>query len=464
MKTLFASHALLPQGWASDVCIEIDETGRIAAVTTGQVADQDSAIASYVLPGMPNLHCHAFQWAMAGLAERGGQQADNFWTWRQVMYQFLDQLTPDHLEIIATCLYIEMLKAGFTAVAEFHYIHHDLQGRPYARKSELATRMVAAAQTAGIGLTLLPVLYSYSNFGGQPPTSGQRRFITTAEQFMDIWHELRNLCDRPSPGQHHESILRLGVAPHSLRAVTPKLLEDVLTAIDRCDPTAPVHIHLAEQTREVEDCLAWSGLRPVEWAIAHLPLSSRWCLIHATHMTPQECQAVARSGAIVGICPTTEANLGDGIFPAIEYIQHNGSFGIGSDSNISVSPLEELRWLEYGQRLQHRRRGILGDPDIPSVGDFLYRRAIAGGTQALGQPIGQIAVDYRADLVVLDPDLPSFWAANTANVLDKMIFAGNQNPIRDVMVAGNWVVCDRHHPLETKIYKICRDLLSQLQN
>ncbi|HEY9621830.1 MAG TPA: formimidoylglutamate deiminase [Crinalium sp.] len=457
MKSIFAPLALLPQGWAENVCIEIDQTGFITAVTVNASEHHANRVPGPILPGMPNLHSHAFQRAMAGLAEGIGQGTDSFWGWRQVMYGFLDRLTPDQLEIIATFLYIEMLKAGFTAVAEFHYIHHDPQGQPYTQRSELSTRLIAAAQSAGIGLTLLPVLYAYSNFGGQKASTEQRRFITNADQFMGIWQDLKPLCD-------DQPCIRLGVAPHSLRAVTPALLMEVLTAVDQADNTAPIHIHLAEQIREVEDCIAWSGLRPVEWAIAHLPLSDRWCLVHATHMNSEECRQVAERGAIVGLCPTTEANLGDGVFPAVEYFKCQGQFGIGSDSNISVSPIEELRWLEYGQRLSHQRRGVIGSPNTTSLGEFLYSGAIAGGAKALGQPIGRLQPGYRADLVVLDPDLPTLLGASVPHLLNKTIFAGNQNPIRDVMTAGRWVVRDRHHPLETKIYKTYRDLLKQLQD
>jgi formimidoylglutamate deiminase len=461
MTTLFTPYAFLPDGWANHVCIEIDSTGTITAVTSDvPELSQSHAIrlTHAVLPGIPNLHSHAFQWAMAGLAERAGagNQTDSFWSWRQIMYRFVDRLTPDQLEVIATYLYIQMLKAGFTSVAEFHYLHHDPTGQPYARISELSARLVAAAEVAGIGLTLLPVIYAYSNFGAQPPTAGQRRFVTTPDQMLQLWQELRSLCrDRPT--------LRLGIAPHSLRATTPELLQPVLTAIESDDPTAPIHLHIAEQSREVEDCLAWCGQRPVQWAMEHLPISSRWCLVHATHVTPEECQQMRDRGVVVGLCLTTEANLGDGIFPAVDYLKQSGKFGIGSDSHISVNPIEELRWLEYGQRLQHQRRNLLCNARTPSVGEFLYRGALLGGAQALGQPIGQIQPGYRADLLVLDLDSPAFIHANSSNCLDQLIFATNHNPIRDVMVAGSWVVRAQQHPHEAEVGDRYRQALKQLE-
>src|SRR5262245_25172180 len=384
---LFADSALLPDGWADDVLLMIGADGSFAAVAANAADHPEVArarrAAGPVLPGMPNLHSHAFQRAMAGLTEQAGQAGaagqDSFWTWRQVMYGFVSRLTPDQMQAIAAQLYVEMLKAGYTAVGEFHYLHHDVDGRPYADFAELSERVIAAAQTTGIGLAHLPVLYGYGGFGGQPAGSGQRRFINDTVNFL-------RLINRLLQRHRNNPQIRIGIAPHSLRAVTPEMLKETVAGLDELDDTAPIHIHIAEQVKEVEDCRAWSNQRPVEWLLHHQPVGPRWCLVHATHMTEGETGRLARTGAVAGLCPTTEGNLGDGFFHAPGFLRNGGRFGIGSDSHISVSPFEELRWLEYGQRLLHRRRNLLavGGNQSPSVGAGLYRAALAGGAQALG--------------------------------------------------------------------------------
>jgi formimidoylglutamate deiminase len=461
---LFAESALLPDGWADDVLFEIGADGtlrNVVANAAAQPAAADAPRASGpVLPGMPNLHSHAFQRAMAGLTERvggGGPGGDSFWTWRQVMYGFVAQLDPEQVQAIAAQLYVEMLKAGYTAVGEFHYLHHDPQGRPYADLAEMSERIVAAAQATGIGLTHLPVLYSCGGFGGRPAGAGQRRFLHDVNSFLRL---INRLLQRHGTNPQ----VRIGMAPHSLRAVTADMLKEAVAGLDAFDPTAPIHIHIAEQVKEVEDCRAWSNQRPVEWLLNHQPLSPRWCLVHATHMTEGETGRLARTGAVAGLCPTTEGNLGDGFFHAPEFLRHGGSIGIGSDSHISVSPIEELRWLEYGQRLLYRRRNMLGAGGnrSPSVGAALYRTVLAGGAQALDRPIGRLAPGCRADLVVLDAERPTLFGKRGDVLLDALVFAGNDNPVRDVMVGGRWVVSEGRHAAEAPIFKRYRAAVEQL--
>jgi len=454
---LFAARALLPEGWARDVLFEISADGALTAVTGDAAPGDASRAQGVVLPGMPNLHSHAFQRAMAGLAERAGPQDDSFWTWREVMYGFLRELGPDQVEAVAAQLYVEMLKAGYTAVAEFHYLHHDRDGRPYADPAEMSRRVVAAAEGAGIGLTLLPVLYGFADFGGVAPGESQRRFLHEPDRFLRLIETL--LRDHGGSTQ-----VRIGIAPHSLRAVTPKTLHTAVDGLAALDPAAPVHIHIAEQQREVRDCIAWSGARPVEWLLQNIGPDSRWCLVHATHVTEEETVRVAASGAVVGLCPTTEANLGDGVFPAATFLAAGGAFGIGSDSHISVSPIEELRWLEYGQRLFQRRRNLLAAGSVnASVGASLYRGALAGGAQALGRPIGRLAVGCRADLLVVDADSPALYGKRDDLLLDALVFAGNANPVRDVMVGGAWVVRDGRHPREDGIFAAYRHAVETLR-
>ncbi|MGE0117939.1 MAG: formimidoylglutamate deiminase [Dongiaceae bacterium] len=460
---LFAESALLPDGWARDVLFEIGADGTLLNVVADAAGHAVSAprVAGPVLPGMPNLHSHAFQRAMAGLTEQAGQAGDpggdSFWTWRQVMYGFVGRLNPDQVQAIAAQLYVEMLKAGYTAVGEFHYLHHDPEGRAYADFAEMSERIVTAAQATGIGLTHLPVLYGYGGFGGQPAGSGQRRFLHDANSFLRL---VNRLLQRHGGNPQ----VRIGIAPHSLRAVTAEMLKEAIAGLDEFDRTAPIHIHIAEQVKEVEDCRAWSNQRPVEWLLNHQPLGPRWCLVHATHMTEGETGRLARTGAAAGLCPTTEGNLGDGFFQAPEFLRNGGVFGIGSDSHISVSPVEELRWLEYGQRLIHRRRNLLavGGNQSPSVGAGLYRAALAGGAQALGRPIGRLAPGCRADLVVVDADKPALFGKSGDLLLDALVFAGNDNPVRDVMVGGRWVVAEGRHVAEDVVVKRYRAALAQL--
>ena len=440
MLRLFVEHALLESGWAERVLFEIGDEGVIRNLVVGvrRPPSDSERIAGAVLPGMPNLHSHAFQRAFAGAAERRGPGEDSFWSWREAMYRLLASIDPDAIESVAAQLYVEMLEAGYTSVGEFHYLHHDREGRSYACLAETSERIVAAAQQAGIALTLLPVLYTSSGFGGDPPASGQRRFVNDVERFARL---LETLFSR----HRRNDGVRIGAAPHSLRAVTPEDLRRAVALLEHLDARAPIHIHVAEQVREVEDCVRWCGLRPVEWLLEHAGLDDRWCLVHATHLTQAECAALAASDVTVGLCPTTEANLGDGIFPALEFMEAGGRFGIGSDSHVSVSPVEELRWLEYAQRLVHRRRSLLASEDSPSVGRFLYERATRDGARALGFEAGALAAGRRADLIVLDSTLPALEGRHGDELLDALVFAGNVNSVRDVMVGGRWRVREGRH-------------------
>lgn len=434
MSAFFAERALLSSGWANNVRIEVNN-GFITRVTADAEAQDAERLKGPALAGMPNLHSHAFQRAMAGLAEVAGNPNDSFWTWRDLMYRVVGQISPQQLGVIARQLYIEMLKGGYTSVAEFHYVHQDTTGKPYADPAELALQISQAASDAGIGLTLLPVLYSHSGFGGLAPNEGQRRFIHSTDSYLDLQRRLEPLLAK-QPAQ------RLGLCFHSLRAVTPQQISEVLAASDsRC----PVHIHIAEQQKEVDDCLAWSGRRPLQWLYENVPVDERWCLVHATHAEPDEVALMARSGAVAGLCLTTEANLGDGIFPAVDYAAQGGRWGIGSDSHVSLSVVEELRWLEYGQRLRDQRRNRLYRPDQPMVGRTLYDAALAGGAQALGQPVGQLQVGQRADWLVLDGDDPYIATAAGDGILNRWLFAGGDRQVRDVMVNGQWVVRDGRH-------------------
>lgn len=426
--------ALLPEGWADNVVVTV-RGGRFEAVEpeAGPDADDAEPVRGIAVPGMANLHSHAFQRGMAGLAERRSAHHDSFWTWRETMYGFLGRLTPEDVEAIAAQAYVEMLEAGFTAVGEFHYLHHDPDGAPYGNPAEMGARIAQAAAATGIGLTLLPVYYAQGGFGGALPGAGQRRFICDLDLFARLMEGSAAALNDVSDG-------RLGVAPHSLRAVTPESLGALLGLY----PEGPVHIHAAEQIREVEDCLAWSGERPVEWLLEHGPLDARWTVIHATHMSEEEIVRLAACGAVAGLCPVTEASLGDGIFEGVDYLEAGGRIGIGTDSNIRISLAEELSTLEYGQRLRDRARCRLAlRPG--STGRQIFDAAATGGAQALARDIGAIAPGRRADLVVLDPDHPAVVAASGDAVLDAWIFAGDNGCVKDVWVGGKHVVREGRH-------------------
>ena len=447
MRNFHLPTALLPDGWAADVLVS-HRDGVITAVAAGVPCPPDAdRLDGAAIPGIANLHSHAHQRAMAGLAERSGAGADNFWTWREAMYATSGRLDPDGFEAVATQLYIEMLRAGTTAVAEFHYLHHDPAGHPYADPAELSHRIIAAASAAGIGLTLLPVLYVASGFGGAPTTAGQRRFATG----LDGFERLRARLPPPGLGLVH------GVAPHSLRAVPP----DALAALVAAAPAGPIHIHVAEQPQEVADCLRHTGQRPVRWLLDHAPVDARWCLIHATHADADELAALAASGAVAGLCPTTEANLGDGVFPACAYQSAGGRFGIGSDSQVCVSPWEELRLLEYGQRLTLGRRTVLAGGPGRSTGRTLVETAARHGAQACGFAGGSIAPGMRCDIAVLDIAHPRLAGREGDALLDAAVFAGPA-PVRHVIAGGRCVVRDGVHPLQETALRGFTDVMRRL--
>jgi formimidoylglutamate deiminase len=401
--------------------------GAISAVEAGGAAKGAERLHGPVLPGMANLHSHAFQRAMAGLTDVRAAAHDDFWSWRELMYRFMERLTPEQAHAIAAQLYIEMLKHGYTALAEFHYVHHP---------AEMLDRHLAAAGETGIAITLLPSLYRWSGFGAKPLAPRQRRFASDVRSVLDIVARVRRSAD-----------INAGVAPHSLRAVDPRSLKELVSALDA---DTPIHIHAAEQTREVEECTLALHKRPVEWLLENCPVDGRWCLVHATHMQPNEVTGLAASGAVAGLCPTTEADLGDGIFPLVGYRGASGRWGIGGDSHVSRDPAEELRLLEYVQRLVGRRRNINISPTSAAVGTTLWLEAAAGGAQALGREMGALASGKRADLVVLDGEHPDVAPRTGDAIANALIFSGSQNLVRDVSVAGRWVISERRHALQDK--------------
>jgi formimidoylglutamate deiminase len=454
-KLKFAS-ALLPTGWAKDVTLTIGANGMIEEVQTQSSDKTVKALKGIAIPAVPNVHSHAHQRLMAGLAEVAGPGADSFWTWREVMYGFALKLGPEDLQAVAAQLYVEMLKSGSSVAGEFQYLHHQPDGSAYDEPAELSLRCLAAAEEAGIAITLLPTLYAYGGFGGQPPTTGQRRFINGSDRYLSILSTLDSVS-KTNP------LRQLGISPHSLRAVTSELLNEVIAGLDRLGRrSAPIHIHVAEQTKEVDDCLAWSKLRPVQYLLDHFTLSSRWCGIHATHMTEDETLRMAASGMIAGLCPTTEANLGDGIFPADSFLKAKGAIAIGSDSHISVSPAEDLRQLEYSQRLRERTRNALAAGPGKSTGRTLLDLALKGGATTMAQPVGALAQGFRADVAVLDDEHPALIGRSGDSAVDSWIFSGGNACIRDVFVAGDHMVQDRRHIREEAIEKNFRAAVKRL--
>jgi len=450
---LFARHALLPQGWAENVRVDVADDGMLAAVTPDAASEDAEPTGGPLVPAMPNVHSHAFQRGLAGRTGRHSHDRnDTFWTWRDVVYDFLDRVDADALEAVTAQAFVEMAKAGYTTVAEFHYVHHDADGRPLADPAENAWRVVEAAKTAGLGLTLLPVFYAHAGFGGTPPTRRQRRLVHAPHTFYRMYEALEHAKEQ------HGYVL--GIAPHSLRAVTPEELGQVLKF---AAPDAPIHIHVAEQTREVDDCFAWSRMRPVEWLLAKAAVDERWCLVHATHMTEREVHGLAQSRAVAGLAPTTEADLGDGTFPAEAYVVNGGRYGVGSDSNTVIDPFVELRQLEWSQRLRLRRRNVLtGDGEV-TVGNALWQSAVAGGAQAVGRNTGRIEAGARADLLVLNEDDPALAEQPADCLLDGAIFGPSRMPVRHVMSGGRWIVRDGRHAQEEAVARRYRDLLSRIR-
>ena len=448
--SLFAARALLASGWARDVRVEVAQ-GRITALHTGVTAQPEETRVDTLLPALGNLHSHSFQRAMAGMTEYRAAGRESFWTWRDMMYRFLDHLTPEHVEAIAAQVFVEMMEAGYCAVGEFHYVHHQTGGTPYADLAELSARIMAAAQGTGIGLCHLPVLYSYGGAGKKPLVGGQLRFGNDVERFANLLEKCRVLATGMPP----DTVV--GMAPHSLRATTPDDLAQALKLAAK----APVHIHVAEQPREVEEIAAWLGARPVEWLLANTPVGKSWCAIHATHMTADETTRLARSGAVAGLCPVTEANLGDGPFNGVGWIAAAGAFGLGSDSNVRISLTEELRTLEYSQRLRDLARNVLV-PEQGSVGTYLYTHAARGGAQALGRAAGEIAEGRLADLVAINFRHLSLCALKEDQLLDGLCFAAPDGVVTDVWSAGRHQVKEGRHVTRESVARRYRAAIADL--
>ena len=440
IRSVNASHLLLDDGWASPGHVVVDADGVIIEAAAGALPDAALELAGYVVPGFPNLHSHAHHRGLVGYADRlAPGSAATLWTWRETMYGHLLGLEPGDLEAYATLAYIEMLRRGYTAVGEFHYLHHDPRGRRYANPAEMSERIVTAARASGIALTLLPVLYTSGGVGA-PPEPEQRRFTTGVDEYLSL---LATLDVRAEA----DPLMRVGAAPHSLRAVRPEELGALLSRRS----SGPVHIHAAERTEEIAEVAAGLGARPVEWLLEHTGIDERWCVIHATHMTESERNGLARSGAVAGLCPLTEANLADGLFPLAPYRHDGGRLGVGTDANHLIDLPGELRTLEYGQRVVgHRRDALLAEGES-SVGEVLFRLAASGGAQALTQPIGSVRAGLRCDLVELDGAHPAFAGQSPSTILDAWIFStASDTLVRTVIIAGNPVIEDGRHPLEAE--------------
>ncbi len=448
--SLHAAEALLPAGIAQDVRIAWDEGGWISRIEAGVAPAPGEPRAAFAAPGLANLHSHAFQRAMAGLAERRGPPevrladggADTFWTWRQVMYRFVARMTPDLARAVAAFLYAEMLEQGFCAVAEFHYLHHQPDGTPYDNPAEMALAHIAAAREAGIGMTMLPVLYRFGGIFEVPAHAGQKPFLCDPDLYFRIVEAARDALA-------HDANAAWGYAPHSLRACGPA---DIAALAEAARAMAvPIHIHAAEQAREVEECVAATGLRPVRWLLDHADPDARWVMIHATHLDQSEVRDLAACGAVAGLCPTTEANLGDGIFPLPAFLAAGGVVGVGTDSHVGTGPRGELRALEYSQRLAVRQRAVVSSDEVPSVGVSLVQAAVRGGAQASGRKLGGLAAGQRADVVTLDVEHPALVGRRGAEVVDSWLFSGEGNPVDGVWVGGRQVVASGRHVLRERL-------------
>jgi formimidoylglutamate deiminase len=435
-RTLHCRNLLTPAGWRRDAILHLDEQGQIEKISSGAGKKASFSLGGHVIPGMPNLHSHAFQRQMAGWSNEHSGGEDSFWTWRQAMYDLARRITPGQMQSVAAWLQLEMLEAGYTSCAEFHYLHHQPDGQPYSNIAELGERLLEAAEISGIALTLLPVLYCHGGFGGKPVKDHQLRFYNRPDRFLELVSACRDLLAA-------HPLHRLGFAPHSLRAVTAEQLDEVTGVLG--DEAAAIHIHIAEQPAEVAESIEFFGLRPLAWLLEHQDVDQQWCLVHATHIDRDEREMAAACGATAGLCPTTEADLGDGFFGMEQWLDAGGSFGIGSDSNVRVCVAEELRWLENESRLRSGRRNVLAR-DGHSCGRYLYEHAATGGAQALGQPVGQISPGFRADLVELDRNHPMLIGRQGDEVLDTFVFAGGQPMIRSVWVAGREIVKEGAHP------------------
>ncbi|MGB7300067.1 MAG: formimidoylglutamate deiminase [Burkholderiaceae bacterium] len=449
-RTVWAQQALTANGWVSRATIDIGADGFITRIEEN--SRQQGIQAGVLLPAPANLHSHGFQRAMAGLTETRGSTTDSFWTWRQRMYQFLEHLNPDDVQAITTFAFMQMLEAGFASVGEFHYLHHQPGGKAYLSIGEMGARVANAASISGIGLTLMPVLYQQGGCDGRELTRAQQRFGNSLDQY----HRL--LCDIQAAVRQLSPDCQTGVAPHSLRAVPAASIRAMAEFI----PGTPIHIHIAEQVAEVDEVVAATGLPPVHWLLETVDVNQHWCLVHATHMTPTETSALAASGAVAGLCPITEANLGDGIFPGNFFRQAGGLFGVGSDSNIRISLIEELRSLEYSQRLNDKARAVLCD-EKSSNGRYLWESCAHGGARAIGRANGEIAVGKLADLVALDADAISLTGLKADQLLDSAIFTGDNNLITDVWAAGRHLVKNGCHVRHQEISDHYRTTMKRLR-
>ncbi len=454
MSQIWAKRAFTAHGWQQDVLITCSPEGRIVSVDAGM--PKHGTCVDILLPAPANLHSHTFQRAMAGMTERrGSDHLDNFWSWRLLMYKFMNTLTPDDVEAIAAFAFMEMLETGFGAAAEFHYLHHGPGGVRYDNPAEMSLRVIKAAKDTGIGLTLLPVLYEQAGCDGRAVEGGQKRFEHNSDQFTGLIEDLKGSIKQGLPDT------RLGAAPHSLRAVSRDSLRDCTALL----PDAPLHIHAAEQVGEVEEVLAHFGARPVEWLLNNHDVNARWCLIHATQMLPFETKGLAQSGAVAGLCPITEANLGDGIFDGPRFMKAGGVIGVGTDSNVRISLPEELRLLEYAQRLQTKNRAVMTEPDR-SNGRALWNAVTCGGAQALGRETGMIDIDMWGDMVALNGDHPDLWGREGDAVLDSFIFTGDSSWVTDVWSAGRHCVKNgahvQHDGIRVNYAKTVRSLMNRI--
>ena len=452
VSRIFADKALLASGWAQNVRLHLSGSS-IEKVESGVTAKPDDVSVNTLLPALSNLHSHTFQRAMAGMTEYRSAGKDSFWTWRELMYRFLEHLTPEQVEAIAALVFMEMQEAGYASVGEFHYVHHQAGGEPYSELSELSGRIFAAAEKTGIGLTHLPVLYSYGGAGEKELSGGQLRFGNDVERFNQLVEEVKNLASAAPED------FTSGIAPHSLRATSPDDLREVLDV----QQSGPVHIHVAEQPKEVEEISAWLNSRPVQWLLDNCELDHRWCLIHAIHMNEAETVAMARSGVVAGLCPITESNLGDGPFNGATYLSEGGIFGVGSDSNVRISLSEELRTLEYSQRLRDFARNVLVAGE-GSVGHTLYTGAASGGAQALQRKSGKIEQGMLADLVAINSQAPSLCALRDDQLLDGFVFASSDEVVTDVWSAGRHKVSDGRHVARDEIIKSYKLAVTGLLN
>ena len=450
---LFAKLALVSEGWARNVRISISEDGKITHVESGVMPGPDDLQLRnrILLPAMANLHSHSFQRAMTGITEKRAKNQDSFWSWRELMYCFLEKLNPEHIEAIAALVFMEMLESGYASVGEFHYLHHQQGGQPYENIAETSSRIIAAAIQTGIGLTHLPVYYMQGGLNGEQLSKGQLRFGNNTENYFRILEQIENEI-QTAPEDY-----MFGMAPHSLRAVSPEALKEILDS-RQCEP---VHIHISEQQKEVEDIQNNYGKRPVNWLIDNVNVDSRWCLVHATHMLPEEIDKLANSGAVAGLCPITEANLGDGIFDGFEYISSGGKYGIGSDSNVRISLTEELRMLEYSQRLFRKERNIMKDTSR-SIGKSLYISALSGGAQGMARNSGNIASGQWADLLTLNSDALTLYGSSEDEILDSWIFSADDSLIREVWSAGRQMVVEGRHVMHDQIEKQFREVIREL--